>query len=131
MTKTPRQKNAKLKTDTPTPPSLTQKPYQILRHDDLISDPYYWLREKENPEVIRYLKAENTYTNLMTKPIKRFAKALYKEILGRIKQTDLSVPTKDGDYFYYERTIEGEQYPIYFRKKHSVEASEELLLDLN
>lgn len=131
MKKIPRPKNTKIKSDTPKPPIAAQKPHQISRHDELVTDNYHWLREKENPEVIRYLKAENAYTTAMTKPTKPFAKALYKEILSRIKQTDLSVPTKDGDYFYYERTVEGEQYPIYFRKKHSIEAPEELLLDLN
>ena len=131
MKKMPRRTTTKTHADTPTPPIAAQKPFQISRHGELITDAYYWLREKDNPEVIRYLKAENTYTTAMTKPLKRFASKLYKEILGRIKQTDLSVPTKDGNYFYYERTIEGEQYPIYCRKKYSLDAPEEVLLDVN
>ncbi|MES2353642.1 MAG: S9 family peptidase [Pseudomonadota bacterium] len=113
------------------PPLADQQPHRDVRHDETVVDQYYWLREKKNPEVIRYLKAENAYTKAMTKPIKLFAKTLYNEILARIKQTDLSVPTRDGAYFYYERTVEGDQYPIYARKKHNLEAPEEVLLNLN
>jgi len=89
------------------------------------------LREKENPEVIDYLKAENTYTEAVMKHTKKLQKRLYNELLGRIKETDLSVPEKIDDYFYYSRTEEGKQYPYYCRKKGSLEAEEEILLDQN
>jgi oligopeptidase B len=77
------------------------------------------------------LEAENGYTEAMTKHTGEFQEQLYKELLGRIKETDLSVPEKIDDYYYYTRTEEGKQYPIYCRKKGSLEASEEILLDQN
>jgi oligopeptidase B len=103
----------------------------------LVNDPFFWLREKSNPEVIRYLEAENAYTEAMTRDLQPFAAALYEEMLGRIQQTDLSVPTRRGAYFYYTRLVEGKQYPIHCRKKAAddgsfpTEAAEEVLLDLN
>ena len=94
-------------------------------------DNYFWLRDKSNPAVIEYLKAENAYTDALTKDLKPFEEALYKEMLGRIKQTDLSVPTRHDGYFYYSRTEEGKQYPIQCRRKGSMDAPEEILLDGN
>ncbi len=115
----------------PTPPVANRVEHQEVRHDATVVDNYFWLREKSNPETIKYLEAENVYTEAMTKDLKPFEDALYKEMLGRIKQTDLSVPVQRGDYFYYSRTEEGQQYPIQCRKKGSLEAKEEVLLDLN
>lgn len=100
-------------------------------HGDIRVDNYFWLREKTNPEVINYLNAENAYTESQTKTVQPFGDALYKEFLSRIKQTDLSVPYKLGDYWYYTKTIEGKQYTIYCRKKGSLDAPEEVTLDLN
>lgn len=99
-------------------------------------DDYFWMREKSNPAVIEYLEAENAYTEAATKRLEPFRDALYKEMLGRIKQTDLSVPVRRGDYLYYARTEEGKQYPIYCRRKSAAdnageEGREEVLLDLN
>ena len=94
-------------------------------------DNYFWLRDKSNPAVIEYLKAENAYTDALTKNLKPFEDALYTEMLGRIKQTDLSVPTRRDGYFYYSRTEEGKQYPIQCRRKGSMDAPEEVLLDGN
>ncbi len=94
-------------------------------------DNYYWLKDKENPKVIEYLEAENDYTKSMTAHAKELQETVYKEMVGRIKETDLSVPEKRGDYFYYSRTEEGKQYPIYARKKGSLDAEEEVLLDQN
>src|ERR1700730_10362540 len=85
-------------------------------HGQKVNDPFFWLREKSNPEVIKYLEAENAYTRAMTKDLQPFADNLYKEMLGRIKQTDLSVPTRRGGYYYYARTHQGKQYPIQCRK---------------
>ena len=80
-------------------------------------DNYYWLREKTNPEVIAYLEAENAYTDAVMKSTENFQEALYKEMFGRIKETDVNVPYREGDYLYYSRTEQGKQYPIYARKK--------------
>ena len=101
------------------------------RHGETVADEYHWLREKSNPEVIEYLEAENAYTEAMTKDLKQFEDVLYDEMLGRIQQTDLSVPTHRGDYYYYSRTDEGHQYPIQCRRKGSMDAPEEVLLDQN
>ena len=81
-------------------------------HGDVRIDDYFWLREKSNPEVIKYLEVENEYTEAMMKHTKKFQERLYEELLGRIKETDLSVPEKIDDYYYYSRTEEGEQYPV-------------------
>jgi oligopeptidase B len=100
-------------------------------HGDIRVDNYYWLRDKKNPEVIAYLEAENRYTDAMTKNIDNFQQTLYKEIIGRIKQTDLSVPYLLDGYWYYTRMEEGKQYSIYCRKKGSLDSPEEITLDLN
>ena len=94
-------------------------------------DNYFWLRDKPNPEVRAYLEAENAYTDAVMKPTEAFQKKLYDEMLGRIKETDVEVPYKEGDYFYYVRTEAGKQYPIRCRRKGSMEAPEEVLLDVN
>jgi len=114
-----------------TPPTAKRAEHREVRHGATVIDNYYWLRDKSNPEVIQYLEAENAYTEALTKELKPFEDALYKEMLGRIKQTDLSVPTRRGHYLYYSRTEEGKQYPIQCRRKGSMEAPEEILLDLN
>ena len=117
--------------DDITPPVAKKVDHREVRHGATVVDNYFWLREKSNPEVIDYLKAENAYTEAMTKDLKPFEDALYKEMLGRIKQTDLSVPTRRGNYYYYARTEEGKQYPIQCRKKGSMDAPEEVMLDGN
>jgi oligopeptidase B len=100
-------------------------------HGYKLTDNYFWLREKSNPEVIKYLEAENQYTDAVMKPTQALQDTLYKEMLGRIKQTDLSVPYKQGEYYYYTRTEEGKQYPYFCRKRGSLEAREEIMLDQN
>ena len=114
-----------------TPPAAPRANHREVRHGTTVIDEYYWLREKSNPEVARYLEAENAYTAAMTKEMQPFADALYQEMLGRIKQTDLSVPVLRRGYLYYSRTEEGKQYPIQCRRKGNMEAPEEVLLDLN
>jgi oligopeptidase B len=94
-------------------------------------DNYFWLLVKPNPEVRAYLEAENVYTDALMKPTEEFQKKLYDEMLGRIKETDVEVPYKEGDYFYYLRTEVGKQYGIRCRKKGSMDAAEEVLLDVN
>jgi oligopeptidase B len=102
-----------------------------VRHGSTVIDPYFWLREKSSPEVVKYLETENAYTEAMTAKLKPFSESLYKEMLGRIKQTDLDVPVRRGGYLYYSRTEEGKQYPIRCRRKGSMEAPEEIILDPN
>lgn len=113
------------------PPVAKKIVKQDVLHGDTRTDHYYWLREKTNPEVIAHLESENEYTASVTDHLKPLEEDIYKEILGRIKQTDLSVPYKLGEYWYYSRTEEGKQYAIYCRKKGSMEATEEVVLDLN
>jgi oligopeptidase B len=115
----------------PTPPVAKRVEHTEVRHGATVTDNYFWLREKSNPDVISYLNAENAYTAAMTADLKPFQDALYTEMLGRIKQTDLTVPYRQGDYLYYARTEEGKQYQIQCRKKGSMDAPEEVLLDLN
>jgi oligopeptidase B len=114
-----------------TPPTAPRVEHREVRHGASVGDDYFWLREKSNPQVTRYLEAENAYTAAMTKDLQPFSDALYTEMLGRIKQTDLSVPTPLRGYLYYSRTEEGKQYPIQCRRKGTMEAPEEVLLDLN
>lgn len=113
------------------PPVAKVVPKTDTIHGDIRVDNYFWLREKTNPEVIAHLEAENKYTEAMTAHTKPFQEALYTEMLGRIVETDFDVPEKLDDYFYYTRTEEGKQYPIYCRKKGSRDAAEEILLDVN
>ena len=113
------------------PPVAKIVPKEITMHDDTWNDPYFWLREKANPEVIKYLEAENEYADAVLQPVAELREKLYQEILGRIKETDLSVPEKVDDYYYYTRTEQGQPYPIYCRKKGSLTAAEEILLDEN
>jgi oligopeptidase B len=100
-------------------------------HDDTLQDEYSWLRERENPEVRRFLEAENASTDAFMKPTEPFQKMLYDEMLSRIQETDLSVPYREGDWHYYSRTEKGLQYPIYCRRKGSLDAPEEVYLDVN
>ena len=113
------------------PPVAPTRDHRELRHGATVVDPYFWLREKSNPEVVKYLEAENAYTEAMTSGLKPFQDKLYQEMLGRIQQTDLSVPTRRGDYLYYSRTEEGKQYPIQCRRKGAMDAPEQVLLDPN
>lgn len=114
-----------------TPPVAKTDPKVDTVHGETRLDNYFWLREKSNTEVIEYLEAENRYTEAMMQHTEDFQEQLYQELLKRIKETDLSVPEKMGDYYYYTRTEEGKQYPIYCRKKENLEADEEILLDQN
>ncbi len=113
------------------PPVAAVIPKVDTLHGDVLTDNYFWLRRRENPEVIAYLQAENAYTDTVMAGTKELQERLYQEILGRIQQTDLSVPVRRGPYFYYTRTVEGKQYPIYARKRGSFESSEEVYLDQN
>src|SRR5262249_41274855 len=113
------------------PPVARRVPRTDEVHGDTRVDDYFWLRDKKNPEVAAYLEAENAYTDAIMAPTRPLQDALYKEMLGRIKETDVNVPYRKGAYFYYSRTEQGQQYPIYCRKRGSLEAAEEVTLDLN
>jgi oligopeptidase B len=115
----------------PVPPAAPTQDHREERHGATVVDNYYWLREKSNPQVVAYLEAENAYTKAMTADLDPFRDALYKEMLARVKQTDLSVPVRRGEYLYYSRTEEGKQYPIQCRRKGDMQAPEEILLDAN
>ena len=115
----------------PKPPVAKIAPKVTHIHGERRVDDYHWLREKENPDVRAYLEAENAYTDAVMKPTEGFQQALYAEMLGRIQETDENVPYRQGGFFYYSRTEQGKQYPIYCRKKGSLEAPEEVTLDLN
>lgn len=116
---------------TPQPPQARQIPKELTTHGDTRVDKYYWLNERENPEVIAYLNAENEYTDKMLSHTENLQQELYQEIVGRIKQTDESVPYKDKGYWYYTRYEEGKEYPIFARKKGSLDAPEEVMLNAN
>ena len=105
----------------PQPPVAVKRPHTTEIHGYTLKDDYFWLREKSNPEVIKHLEAENAYTEEVMKPTKALQETLYTEMLGRIKQTDLSVPSRIGEYFYYSRTEEGKQYPYMCRRKGSMD----------
>ena len=119
------------------PPIAQEKEHIFLWHDCKVNDVFFWLREKSNPEVRKYLDAENAYTEAMTAKIQPFADALYKEMRGHIKLTDLDVPLHRGSFYYYSRLQEGKQYPIRCRKKAAADGSfddktaEEVILDQN
>jgi oligopeptidase B len=121
----------------PAPPVAPRRDHAQVWHGRTFVDPYYWLREKGSPDVVEYLEAENAYTEATTADLGPFREALYEEMLGRIKQTDLSVPTREGRFYYYRRTVEGQQYPIRCRKPAGPDgafresAPEEVLLDQN
>src|SRR6266568_1089419 len=116
---------------TPQPPMAEKKPKETKIHGDTLVDDYFWLREKSNPAVLEYLKAEDAYTLAMMKSTEGLQAKLYQEMLSHIKQTDQNVPYRLGNYFYYTRTEEGKQYPIFCRKKGSLDAKEEVVLDQN
>jgi oligopeptidase B len=116
---------------TPVPPVAKKIPKVMINHGERRVDDYFWLREKKNPDVTAYLEAENAYTDAMMEPLEEFQEQLYKEMLSHIKETDEDVPYRKGEYYYYSRTEEGKQYLIYCRRKGSLEAKEEIVLDLN
>src|SRR3954466_16000469 len=117
--------------NAPTPPIAKKVPHESEINGHKMVDNYYWLREKSNPEVRAYLEKENAYTDTVMKPTEPLQKKLYDEMLSRVKETDVEVPYREGDYFYYVRTEAGKQYPIRCRKKVSADANEEVLLDVN
>ena len=114
-----------------TPPIAPKQPQVLTNHGDERIDDYFWMRDSNNPKVIAYLEAENAYTEAMMQHTEPLQSTLYNEMLARIKESDLSVPYRQADYYYYSRTEEGKSYPIHCRKKGSLDAIEEILLDQN
>ena len=113
------------------PPVAKVDPKVTTLHGEKLVDNYHWLRDKGNPEVIAYLEAENAYTEAGMKHTTALQETLYKELLGRIKETDTNVPYRKDGFWYYTRTEQGKNYPIFCRKKGSLEAPEEVVLDQN
>src|SRR5580698_204936 len=118
------------------PPIAAIRHTETSVHGQTLVDDYAWLRDRENPEVIAYLEAENAYTNAILEPTAGIQKTLYDEMVSHIKETDVSVPFREGGYWYYSRTVQGSQYPIFGRKKGSADgpepdAAEEIILDVN
>jgi oligopeptidase B len=113
------------------PPVARKVPKVTEIHGERLVDDWSWLRDKQNPDVQAYLDAENAYADAVTRSGEALRQKLYEEAVGRIKETDLSVPYRHRGCFWYSRTEKGQQYPIACRKKGSLEAAEEVVLDLN
>jgi len=113
------------------PPKVKQIPKELKIHGDVRIDEFYWLNDRKNPEVIDYLNKENDYYNLETEHTKIFQKDLFQEMKSRIKKDDMSVPYKFNGYWYITKFEKGKDYPIYIRKKESLDSKEELLFDCN
>src|SRR5260370_24028188 len=120
-----------LSISAPTPPQAPQHPHLINQQGESRTDPFFWLRDNKDPETIKYLEAENRYADLMLKPVQALREKLYREMRGRIQETDLSVPYRIDDYYYYARSESGKQYEIFCRKKGDLNAPEEVLLNEN
>lgn len=116
---------------SPKAPMTNKKPKTTNIHGVTLVDDYFWLREKTNPDVMTHLQAENSYAESVMAPTAGLQEKLYKEMLSHIKQTDVNVPYRWGNFFYYTRTEEGKQYPIFCRKRGSLDAPEEIVLDQN
>jgi oligopeptidase B len=116
---------------TPLPPVARREPLTHTLHGQTLHDDYAWLRNKDSEEVTSYLNAENAYAEAWMAPTKPLQETLYSEMLSHIKETDESYPYHYAGYYYYSRTVEGSQYTIYCRRKGSMEAVEEIILDGN
>lgn len=115
----------------PQPPVAARHPHVTENFGRRRVDDYFWLRQRDNPEVIAYLEAENAYTDAMMGHTALLQDTLYREFLSRIKETDLSVPVRRDDFYYYSRTEQGRDYPVFCRKRGSLDAAEEVILDVN
>jgi len=114
-----------------TPPVAAVRPHRFDEHGNVRVDPYYWLKDRNNPEVIKYLEDENAYTKAVMAHTQALQERLYEELKGRVLQNDQSVPFREDNYFYYTRLVEGKNYPIYARKRGSLSAPEEIMIDAN
>jgi oligopeptidase B len=118
-------------TGIPVAPAATRRPHALEAQGDRRVDPYYWLRDRKDPDVRAYLEAENAYTDSVTAPTAALRETLYREIVGRVQETDSSAPTLFHGWWTYTRTVEGLDYEIYCRRLGSMDAPEEVLLDAN
>jgi oligopeptidase B len=115
----------------PAPPTAKRVPKVDVVHGERRVDEFAWLRDRDDPAVREYLEAENAYTGAVLGPLARLREALYREMLGRVQETDETVPFRRGEWLYYSRTVEGLQYPLYCRRRDGEGAEEEVMLDLN
>ena len=115
----------------PTTPVANRVPQTTILHGETRVDDYAWLRDRNDPEVIAYLDAENAYTDAVMKPTERLQQQLYDEMLARIKEDDSRPPVKRDDWHYYSRTEQGKAYPIFCRRHGSLDAPEEVFFDQN
>lgn len=113
------------------PPQAEKRPHRMEKHGDVRVDPYYWLKNREDAQVLEHLRKENDYTDARMAGTKDLQEKLYQEMRGRIKEEDITVPVKKGDYYYQSRTEAGKQYSVYIRRHLSAEAPEEILIDGN
>jgi oligopeptidase B len=115
----------------PRPPVAKKVPQKLTMHGHTRVDDYYWLNQRQDPEVIAYLQAENAYTDVVSKPAAGLRETLYREMAGRVQQTDVSVPYFENGYWYYTRFEKGKDYPVYSRRKRTMNGAEQVLLDGN
>jgi len=118
------------RSEEPVPPMAKKVPHTLEAHGDVRVDPYFWLKHRDDPEVIAHLESENAYTDAMMAHTEGLQKELFEEIVERIPQVDESVPYFLNGYWYYRRFEEGDEYPIYARKQGSLDAPEQILLDV-
>lgn len=114
----------------PKPPVAKKVPQSVTMFGDTRVDDYGWIRDRKNPDTMAYIEAENAYANAVMEPTAKLQSKLYDEILSHIKQTDVNVPYREGDYLYYTRTVEGKQYPIYARRP-AAGGDEQVVIDVN
>ena len=115
----------------PRPPVARREPKELSMHGDTRIDDYFWMKDRANPGVIEYIEAENRYASEFMKPTEPLQKRLFDELKGKLQETDSTVPQRNGDYLYYDRTEAGKQYAIFCRKRDSPDAAEEVILDVN
>ena len=125
------QKNTKTLIKEIKAPIADKKPRNLKKHEDIRVDDYFWMNERDHPEVIDYLERENDYYNKITASTKDFQKSLFEEMKARIKEDDSSVPYKSNGYWYYRRYETGKDYPFYCRKKDSIDSEEIVVFDNN
>jgi len=128
---TPALRPAQASTESPTPPATSRKPHEIAIHGRVLTDDYLWLRNKNTPEVVSHLEAENAFAAAFGRPTAALQEALFKEMLARLRQDDDTPPVKEGSWRYYRRYEVGKQYPIHCRRGLAANAPEVVLLDLN
>ena len=115
----------------PTPPVAKTIAKIDTLHGDVLTDNYFWIRDKTNPEVISYLNAENAYTTARMKHTEALQQKLYDEMLSRIRETDLSVPYRNNGYLYWTATEKGKSYPTFMRRRATAGSPDEVLIDAN